>query len=399
MAEILTEKKTGVNSTDGLLNQDEINALLKGVDAGTPLEGKNSSNPFNEILKVDDRSIQKIIREIDSQEIAKALKSTDIEIKNKIFKNMTKRASTMLKENLAYMGPIRLIDLVDAQKKIMSMIMHLANTGEIILPDNFRMPDNPDLTFGDYLASIRLSPPQVSSSDNTFKDIDEFKTYLISRDESEKTYGFSHIAFKEITMCRFFETKGSENILADIEQSNREQGMGNIQIPKTNIKLINYSICPECEHVFSFKDLIAYYANPKPDMIFKNRTEQYREDTRILCSECNTYFLPALVISDGTPKKEVQFLCRVQTSHAIEDFYQRKYGKKILSRKKENHLERKKANGKAARAVLNDVLLKQLSPKPTLISNLLQYTPANLTLNLIDGSNVSKGDVLFGAWQ
>ena len=65
----------------------------------------------------------------------------------------------------------------------------------------------------------------------------------------------------------------------------------------------------------------------------------------------------------------------------------------------ENILERKKENGKAARAVLNDVLLKQLSPKPTLISNLLQYTPANLALNLIDGSNIQKGDVLFGAWQ
>ena len=86
-------------------------------------------------------------------------------------------------------------------------------------------------------------------------------------------------------------------------------------------------------------------------------------------------------------------------SIGIEDFYREKYGRKILSRKKENILERKKAAGKAARAVLNDVLLKQLSPKPTLISNLLQYTPANLALNLIDGSNAQKGDVLFGAWQ
>ena len=50
-------------------------------------------------------------------------------------------------------------------------------------------------------------------------------------------------------------------------------------------------------------------------------------------------------------------------------------------------------------AIRNDVSLNEMSVKPTLISNLLQYTPANLVLNLIDGSNVQKGDVLFGAWQ
>jgi hypothetical protein len=49
--------------------------------------------------------------------------------------------------------------------------------------------------------------------------------------------------------------------------------------------------------------------------------------------------------------------------------------------------------------ILNDVLLKELEPKPTLISNLLQYTPANLALNLLDGSNVRKGDLLYGAWE
>jgi len=46
-----------------------------------------------------------------------------------------------------------------------------------------------------------------------------------------------------------------------------------------------------------------------------------------------------------------------------------------------------------------DSELEEMSAKPTFISNLLQYTPANLVLNLIDGSNIQKGDVLFGAWQ
>jgi ssDNA-binding Zn-finger/Zn-ribbon topoisomerase 1 len=227
----------------------------------------------------------------------------------------------------------------------------------------------------------------------SFKNIEEFNTFLTERHQREEPYG---IFTADITMCRFFESKNSENILADIERKNKEQGMGNYQIPKTNIKLINYSICPKCEHVFSFKDLTDYYSNPQPDKIFKNRAEQYREDTRVLCKECNTYFLPALVIVDRTPKNEVQFLCRVQTVNAIEKFYQgHVHGKRVLSARKKNILRKEDTMVKAIR---NDVLLRELTPKPTLISNLLQYTPAHLALNLIDGSNVEKSDVLFGTW-
>jgi hypothetical protein len=227
----------------------------------------------------------------------------------------------------------------------------------------------------------------------TFKDIEEFTVYLTERGQKEELYG----PFPNITMCRFFDSKDNENILADIERKNKEQGMGNFKIPNTNIKLINYSICPKCNRIFSFKELKDYYTNPRPDSTFNNRAAQYREDTRVLCHECGTYFFPTLVIADGTPKNEVQFLCRVQTANAIETFY-RNMGKKVLSAKKENIL-RKDEGGKIFKAIRNDVLLKQLSPKPTLISNLLQYTPANLALNLIDGNNYQKGDVLFGAWQ
>ena len=174
---------------------------------------------------------------------------------------------------------------------------------------------------------------------------------------------------------------------------------GNIKIPNTNIKLINFSMCPVCEHIFSFKDLIEYYTNPYPDMVFTSRAEQYREDTSVLCLECQTYFLPALVITDGTPNNEVQFLCRVQTVNAIENFYRNLNGNSVLSANPKNILEKTNKEGKIVKAILNDILLKELSPKPTLICNLLQYTPAKLTLNLIAGTNIQKRDVLFGAWQ
>ena len=250
----------------------------------------------------------------------------------------------------------------------------------------------------DVLSQEKINQLLVAINETkTFNNIEEFTAFLTKRHQTEEVYGYD-FSSQVLTMCRFFELKNNENILADIEQRNKEQNMGNFQIPNTNIKLINFSICPKCGHIFSFKELIDYYADPMPDSTFKDRAKQYREDTRVFCYECETYFLPALVIVDGTPQNEVQFLCRVQTTHAIEEFY-RNMGKNVLSTKRENILEREESGGKTVKAIRNDVLLKEMSAKPTLISNLLQYTPANLALSLIDGSNLQKGDVLFGAWQ
>jgi hypothetical protein len=238
-----------------------------------------------------------------------------------------------------------------------------------------------------------IRPHDFVVNRNTFKNIEDFETFLTKRKfEPDKIYG-NHSSNKEITMCRFFASKENEKILADIEQKNKEQNMGNIIIPNTNIKLINYSICPKCNTVFSFKDLMDYYKNPIPDSEYKNRGTQIREDTRICCYECSEYFLPALVISDGTPKNEVQFLCKMQTVHEIESFFLRK-GKNVLSRNKANVVIKNNFL-----TVRNDVEIKQMELKPTLISNMLQYTPINLIPNLIDGSNVEKGDILFGKWN
>jgi hypothetical protein len=257
---------------------------------------------------------------------------------------------------------------------------------------DFDLPEE----FGD-LALADFPGPASPSLKPKFSNLEEFTAYLTERHPKEEIYGYSsHSFLKDITMCRFSETKNNENILADIERKNKELDMGNFQIPNTNIKLINFSICPKCGRIFSFKELMDYYANPIPDSEFKSLKTQHREDTRAFCHECKTYFLPALVISDGMPKNEVQFLCRAQTTNAIEVFYRNR--KNVLAAKKSNILNRE-IGGKTIRAIRNDVSLQELSAKPTLISNLLQYTPANLALNLIDGSNIQKGDVLFGAWQ
>jgi len=88
---------------------------------------------FEDIVLLDDRAIQKVLREVDTSELAKALKSVDSEVQDKIYRNMSKRAATLLKEDMEYMGPIRLKDVEEAQQKIVSIIRKLEEQGEIVV--------------------------------------------------------------------------------------------------------------------------------------------------------------------------------------------------------------------------------------------------------------------------
>ena len=88
---------------------------------------------FEDIVMLDDRAIQKVLREVDTQELSKALKSVDTEVQDKIFRNMSKRAASMLKEDMEYMGPVRLKDVEESQQKIVSVIRRLEDSGEIVI--------------------------------------------------------------------------------------------------------------------------------------------------------------------------------------------------------------------------------------------------------------------------
>jgi len=254
--------------------------------------------------------------------------------------------------------------------------------------ENFVATGDFDLDYGEVLSDGRPYKP--------LRTIADFETFLTERRPSEEPYGgfTSHDFMADVTMCHFFGSEKAESLLADIEQKNAEQGMGNVQIPNTNIRLINYSVCPLCGRIFSFKELADYYRHPETDSRFSSPGDQARNDTRVRCSDCKTWFLPALVIADGTPKNEIQFLCRNQTMDAVEKFFDEK-GKKVLTKVRSNILT---DTAKGFKAVKNDVTLGEMEEKPTLIANMLQYTPANLALNMIDGSNVEKGDVLYGWW-
>jgi hypothetical protein len=224
--------------------------------------------------------------------------------------------------------------------------------------------------------------------DNNFEN---FEKYLTTRKNNpEKPYG---IFDKDVSICRFFDSGNNDNILADIKKKNEEQGLGNIKIPNTNIMLINYSFCPKCNLIYSFKEVTDYYKNPRPDRRYEKIAHQFRNDTRVFCNNCNTYFLPSLVISDGTPKNEVQFLCRIQTINAVEKYMLTK-NTKVLTKKKSNIVYKDRF-----RAIKNDISIKDLEEKPTLVTNLIQYTPYNLIMNFIDGTNADKGDVLYDEWK
>jgi len=88
---------------------------------------------FEDILKLDDRSVQLVLREVNTQDLAVALKGASEELKQKIFNNMSKRAQQLLKDEIEFMGPVRVKDVEEAQQKIINIIRRLEEAGEIVI--------------------------------------------------------------------------------------------------------------------------------------------------------------------------------------------------------------------------------------------------------------------------
>jgi flagellar motor switch protein FliG len=129
----------GVESIVEVLNlvdrstEKSIIESLEEEDPELAEEIKKRMFVFEDIVMLDDRAIQKVLREVDTSELAKALKSVDSEVQDKIFRNMSKRASQLLKEDMEYMGPIRMKDVEEAQQKIVSIIRKLEDAGDIVV--------------------------------------------------------------------------------------------------------------------------------------------------------------------------------------------------------------------------------------------------------------------------
>jgi flagellar motor switch protein FliG len=88
---------------------------------------------FEDIVIIDDRSVQRVLREVESQDLALALKGASTEVSQKIFTNMSQRASDMLREDIEFMGPVRLRDVEEAQQRIVNIIRKLEDSGEIVV--------------------------------------------------------------------------------------------------------------------------------------------------------------------------------------------------------------------------------------------------------------------------
>lgn len=88
---------------------------------------------FENLIDVDDRAIQTILREVQQDALMKALKGADGDLKEKILKNMSKRAAELLNDDLEAMGPVRVSEVEAAQKDILSVARRLADAGEIML--------------------------------------------------------------------------------------------------------------------------------------------------------------------------------------------------------------------------------------------------------------------------
>ena len=127
---------------------DAIVSILNSVDRGTEkhiMETLEVEEPeladeirkkmfvFEDILSLDDRAIQRVLRDVDNSDLALALKGATEEVQNVILNNLSKRLAVMIKEDMEYMGPVRMKDVEDAQQKIVNIIRKLEDSAEIVI--------------------------------------------------------------------------------------------------------------------------------------------------------------------------------------------------------------------------------------------------------------------------
>ncbi len=127
---------------------DAVVEILNTVDRGTEkhiMETLEIEEPeladeirkkmfvFEDILLLDDRAIQRVLRDVDNSDLASALKGSNEEVQNAIFNNLSKRLAVMIKEDMEFMGPVRMKDVEEAQQKIVNIIRKLEDSAEIVI--------------------------------------------------------------------------------------------------------------------------------------------------------------------------------------------------------------------------------------------------------------------------
>lgn len=133
------EKAGGVDTVAEILNladRSTEKGIMEGLEAEDPdlvEQIRRLMFVFEDILLVNDKGIQSVLKEVDNEELALALKTASDELKQKIFKNMSERAAQLIQEDMQYMGPVRVSDVEAAQQKIVDIVRRLEDAGEIII--------------------------------------------------------------------------------------------------------------------------------------------------------------------------------------------------------------------------------------------------------------------------
>ncbi|AER65821.1 flagellar motor switch protein FliG [Thermovirga lienii DSM 17291] len=129
----------GIDSIVAIINkagrktEKQILEILDEKDPEMAEEIRKKLFTFEDIVKIDDKSLQKVVRDVDTKDLAMALKGVSDDLREKFYRNMSSRAVEMLKEEMEYMGPVRLRDVEEAQQKIVNIIRKLEEAGEIVI--------------------------------------------------------------------------------------------------------------------------------------------------------------------------------------------------------------------------------------------------------------------------
>lgn len=133
------EKGGGIEAVAEILNLiDRANEkqIMDGLETDDPElvdEIRRLMFVFDDIRMVDDRGIQAVLKEVDNEELALALKTASEELQQKIFSNMSDRAAQLVKEDMEFMGPVRVSDVETAQQRIVDIVRRLEDAGEIVI--------------------------------------------------------------------------------------------------------------------------------------------------------------------------------------------------------------------------------------------------------------------------
>jgi flagellar motor switch protein FliG len=133
------ERVGGVQAVAEVLNmagRATEKAILEGLEEDDPQlveEIRRLMFVFEDIIRVNDKGIQAVLKEVENEELALALKTASEDLKAKIFTNMSERASQLINEEMEFMGPVRVSDVEMAQQKIVDIVRRLEDAGEVII--------------------------------------------------------------------------------------------------------------------------------------------------------------------------------------------------------------------------------------------------------------------------